>query len=226
MSSKGHVPPTFKDMLGLRFTRLAVVARAGSDSNGNAKWHCQCDCGNTTISSGFTLRNGQAKSCGCLTTEQLRARAPTHRMSNTATYHVWQHMFNRCYNPNNVRFHRYGGRGIKVCERWFSFENFYADMGERPSKAHSIDRADNDLGYSPDNCRWATRKTQDNNSSRTHYVVYHGEKVSLTVALEMAGNVIGQGGVRWRLKRGWTLEAALETPSANYGDSRRSTQPR
>ena len=201
-----------KDMTGQRFTRLLVLSRAPSDKNGNAKWNCLCDCGNTTVSSGFTLRNGEAKSCGCLTTDQLRERAPTHRMSKSPEYLSWAGMHQRCKNPHSKRWARYGKRGIKVCERWSSFENFYSDMGSRPSLNYSLERINNDGDYEPENCKWATKSEQNRNHSANHMVTYRGQRVPLVTAIEMAGTGIERGTVQSRLGRGWTIEAALETP--------------
>ena len=211
MAKKGSTPGTFKDILGQRFTRLVVIERAGSDKNGNAKWECQCDCGNTTLSSGFTLRNGEAKSCGCLTTDQLKARTPTHRMTGTPEYMAWASMLQRCYNQNATRYERYGGRGIKVCERWLTFEHFYADMGSRPTQGHSLERKNNDADYGSDNCCWATSAQQNANKANNHYVVYKGRKMTLQEAAETAG-IVNRNTVQGRLKRGWPLELALEAP--------------
>jgi len=201
-----------KDMTGKRFERLLVLSRAPSDSNGNARWNCICDCGKRTISSGFTLRNGEAKSCGCLTTDQLISRITTHGRSASPEYKIWQHMKQRCLDASHKKWHLYGGKGIKVCDRWLSFENFYADMGPRPSEKHSIDRIDGNRDYSPSNCRWATPKQQARNTSKNRIVLYKGQRVPLVEALEMAGNVISYGVACDRLRRHWSIEDAVETP--------------
>lgn len=207
------IPKSFKDMSGQRFTRLIVTARAGSDSNGNARWHCQCDCGNTTISSGFTLRNGQAKSCGCLTTGQLIERITKHSKAKTPEYMIWAHMLQRCLNPNNKAYGNYGGRGITVCAEWQrSFESFFDHIGPRPSIGHSLDRKNNEEGYYPGNVKWSTRREQLVNKRSTRFVEYKGKRMSLIEAIEAAPYPITTGGVRGRLDRGWTLEEALDTP--------------
>lgn len=203
-----------KDMMGMRFTRLLVLSRAPSDKNGNARWNCQCDCGDTTISSGFTLRNGEAKSCGCLTTDQLRERGTSHGKSGTPEHQSWAGMLQRCYNPNSRNYPRYGGRGIKVCQRWHKFEEFYADMGDRASLDHTLERINNDGPYAPGNCRWATTYEQNFNKYDNRMVDYRGQRVPLMRALEIAGTAISYTGVRWRLDNGWSVEKALETPAS------------
>lgn len=211
-------------MRGLRFTRLLVLSQAQSDKNGNARWNCQCDCGKTTVSSGFTLRNGEAKSCGCLTTEQLNERrGVTHRMTGEPEYLCWSGMIQRCTNPKSRRWNRYGARGIGVCERWLTFDNFYADMGKRPSPTHTLDRINNDAGYDPSNCRWATKSEQNRNHSANHMVTYKGQRVPLVTAIEMSGTGINRSTVQGRLGRGWSIEAALDHPvDDSVWESRRS----
>lgn len=164
------------------------------------------------MSSGFTLRNGQAKSCGCLTTEQLKERGTTHKRSRTPEYVAWAGMLQRCNNPKNVKYHRYGGRGIKVCDEWYAFENFIADMGERPTSKHTIERIDGNKGYMPSNCKWATKREQNHNKSDNHFLVYHGKRMTLTQAVDLSGTKISRGTVAGRLKRGWTPEQAIDTP--------------
>lgn len=145
-----------KNLLGQVFGRLTVISRSNNDKWNNAKWLCRCECGNEKIISGQLLRNGEARSCGCIKRK--------HGQSNTPTYRSWMRMRERCCRPGDKRYKDYGGRGIIVCDRWRnSFENFFADMGERPSSKHSIDRIDVNGNYEPGNCRWSTTVEQRHN---------------------------------------------------------------
>lgn len=160
------------NITGQNFGRLTVLSRAGSTrQNKQPRWLCQCVCGKQKIIDGHHLREGSVRSCGCLKGDIMRIfRQPpvtTHGQSRTNVYKIWSKIFDRCYNPRNDRWHRYGARGIQVCVRWHrstpgAFLNFLSEMGPRPPK-HSIDRIDNDSHYMPSNCRWATAKQQANN---------------------------------------------------------------
>lgn len=126
----------------------------------------ECGCGVIKTYLKYSLRSGNTVSCGCLRILVLNERSTTHGMSGTRIHKTWKSMKDRCTNPNNKYWNRYGGRGITVCDRWQKFENFYEDMGDKP-EGKELDRIDNNKGYSPDNCRWVTRKENMNNQERS-----------------------------------------------------------
>jgi hypothetical protein len=161
------------DLTGQRFGRLLVLERAlPSPSQTQAYWRCRCDCGNSTTTDGWSLRRGLTRSCGCLAREKAseRARRGRARLRHgharkgrySKTYTCWCGMRQRCRDPNARSYPWYGARGITVCARWRRFENFLADMGERP-RGKTLDRIDNDGNYEPGNCRWATALEQIHN---------------------------------------------------------------
>lgn len=198
------------DLTGERFGRLVVEARDGSSpGSGNAEWLCLCDCGRRTRVNSKRLRRGETTSCGCYATELLVARSRTHGMRTSPTYQSWLSMRQRCTNPRAAGFDRYGGRGIRVCERWRSFESFLEDMGERPDGT-SLDRLDNNGNYEPGNCRWATSLEQVRNQDNTRRLTHNGVTLTLQEWAERIG--IGYGALYDRLRYGWSTEAALTTP--------------
>ena len=187
----------FIDLTGQRFGRLVVIERAANSNAGSARWNCMCDCGGKATVVGGGLRSGHTKSCGCIKNEKTAERNFKHGMVGTSTYVIWDSMKQRCINPNDTTYKNYGGRGISVCDRWLKFENFYADMGERP-KGMSIERIDNNGNYCPENCCYATQKEQMRNTRRTVTVKYQGKEQCMAAWAEELG--INQGTLWYRLK--------------------------
>jgi hypothetical protein len=151
------------DLSGKKYGRLIVLHREGKDNQGNVMWKCRCDCGEINSVRGYALKNGSATSCGCLASELTKKRSTTHGMTNTPEYNIWVGMIQRCTNSKNKDYKNYGGRGIIVHPDWLSFENFYNDIGKRPTDNHSIDRIDVNGNYGKDNCKWATLEEQATN---------------------------------------------------------------
>lgn len=197
------------DLSGRRFGKLKVISQCGRIRK-EVGWKCVCDCGKEIVVPGYPLRNGNTVSCGCFGRSIIGNATRTHGMSRTPEYRTWSNMITRCTNKSIDRFCRYGGRGIKVCGRWRRFDNFFADMGKRPSPNHSIERKNNDGDYCPSNCKWATRIEQANNSSTNVVLVVNGKSRTLAEWSRFSG--IKESTIRQRIKSGMTVESAILTP--------------
>lgn len=166
------------DLLGLKFGTLTPIEFRHFTKAGAAKWWCRCDCGVEKLVDSYGMRIGRIASCGCQKRIKFTARVTKHGMYQSKTYKAWNGMMMRCTNKNTQFYKDYGGRGITVCERWKNFMNFRDDMGLAP-EGLSLDRVDNDKGYSPENCRWTTRTIQMRNRRISLLVTCDGETKSL-----------------------------------------------
>ena len=201
--------------VGNKHGRLTVLRRAEKNKHNEATWVCECDCGNVIEAIGSHLRSGNTKSCGCIGREKIIERNKTHGLSHFLLYKTWTGMKQRCYNENSKVYKYYGGRGIKVCDRWLnSFENFYEDMENKP-KGMTIDRIDNDGNYEPGNCRWATKEQQSNNTSSNRLLNFNGRTQTMFLWAKELG--LKYSTLRSRLNLyGWSVEKALTIPIKDF----------
>ena len=181
------------DRRGVRFGKLLVLDVAFKDPSYGTSWKCLCDCGNETIVRNCHLVAKHTTSCGC----RGKSSKTTHNKSYTPEYRVWRDMKNRCDLSTNSAYKNYGGRGITYVERWSVFENFYNDMGPRPTGT-TLDRIDNQKDYSPENCRWATMKQQQNNKRTNRFITLEGVTKTVTEWAETLGIPVST--FRYRLK--------------------------
>lgn len=199
------------DLTWKRFGRLIVCSYAGKRINGNTKWLCRCDCGNTVIALSTGLRNGSTKSCGCLQRKLAKEQNTTHGKSKTRLYSIWSTMKKRMTNPNCKAFARYGGRGLVLCSEWKeSFESFFVWATNNGYNDNlSIDRINNNDGYSPVNCRWATRSEQMHNVTFNRWITFNGKtKILADWAKELG---LTKAGLWSRIRRNG-IEKALSMP--------------
>lgn len=178
------------DLTGRVYARLTVVCRTGTDKFGNSVWLCRCSCGSMASADSNKLRTGHKQSCGCLLADRNRELRTTHGLTKNEasppTYTAWVNMTQRCTNPNATNWKNYGGRGITINDRWRSFDNFLADMGEKPP-GKTLERRDNNKGYGPDNCCWGALAEQRLNKRNTLFVTLNGETIPFKTACEIHG---------------------------------------
>lgn len=204
--------------VGSKYSRLTVIGVAEPQeskrygiSYKESMSTCLCDCGTIKAVKNALLRCGKTESCGCLKLEAIQKRSTHgHRRlgQRSAEYEAWNNMRRRTSNPKSSYYEYYGGRGIKVCERWkASFANFLEDMREKPSPQHSLDRIDVNGNYCPENCRWATKKEQARNCRNSVYITCKGETRTLAEWAEVTG--IRRETISNRIKAGWSIEESL-----------------
>lgn len=191
---------------GMQFGRLTAIRIAQALPR---KWLCKCECGKEVAVVSGALHEGNTRSCGCLKLDILNARTRTHGLSTTPLYGVWNGMMGRCYRPRTNGYHNYGGRGISVCPEWHDPARFAADMGLRPPGG-TLERRDNDKGYSPENCCWRSIKEQLRHTSQNVMVTFGGKTQCAAAWSEELG--LAPGAILGRLKRGWTAERAITQP--------------
>lgn len=208
------------DLSGQRFGRLQVIRIVRATSQ-HAFWECVCDCGSITQPAANKLRRGTTRSCGCQKREEFGARSRKHGMKTHTLYNCWTKIRARCSQETDPAFQNYGGRGIKVCPRWVDgeggltgFECFVLDMGERPSRRHSLERRDNDKGYEPGNVVWGTPKDQARNRRSNRIVRVDGQPMALSAACERLG--LDFQFINGRIQHGFTFERAITQPKRIY----------
>jgi hypothetical protein len=200
------------DLTGKRFNRLFVDSFSHSD-DGLIYWNTICDCGTEKKIAGSRIKNGMTQSCGCLRMETIKRANTKHGHyvggMKSKTYASWEAMMDRCYRPSSGSFHSYGAKGVTVCERWHKFENFLADMGDRPLN-HQLDRKDAGLGYSLKNCRWLTHLENQQNRRNVRVYELNGELLTgrqIAERFDAPVRIVGN-----RLSKGLSIEDALSPP--------------
>lgn len=213
LGGQGGPMPAFVDKSGIRVDMVVVLRRAGSDEHG-ATWVGRCDCGTEREFRSGVLKQGRKLSCGCVSVKIIGHRQSRHGLSNSPEFVTHRNMIRRCIDSRNKDYVNYGFLGIRVCERWASeggLKRFVEDMGPRPSPKHSIDRIDVRGPYSPENCRWATSKEQNNNKRSNSFLGLKDQVLTISQWSDVTG--IAPGTIWRRINGlGWTAEQALTSP--------------
>lgn len=201
---------------GTRFGRLTVLRFFGVCKQGTV-FLFLCDCGSEIKAQYKSVKCGNTRSCGCLSRDTVAMRNATHGLSNHPEYGLWHRMIQRCEDKGCDDFMLYGARGIAVCSEWRnSFPQFLADMGPRPSARHTVDRINNDLGYTPTNCRWSTTKEQGRNRRNNRRIAFGGENLTLSDWASRTG--IYRKTLAYRLNQGWPLEVAFSASRRTHAN--------
>ncbi len=222
--------PVKEILPGTPFDKLTVICRSPSHitPNGTIKtrWRCSCECGSVIDVDSQKLRRKHTKSCGCDKPRMCAEANVTHGNArigkHTRTYRIWNAMWTRCTNPHQKHWKHYGGRGITVCERWKSFENFYSDMGECPPKL-TIERRNTNGNYEPSNCSWQSYKSQARNKRSNKMITVHGVTACMAEHCERYG--IDRRVVEHRLARSWSIEKAFTFPIRGTQAAKPASQP-
>jgi len=208
-----------RDLTGLKFNRLLVIKKLGTNKNKQIEWLCKCDCGKTKIVTSYLLTSGERKSCGCLHKENICRNIPklkelnkTHGETNTRLYHIWRGIKERCNVNTNKAYKWYGAKGIKIYAPWnndyVKFRDWAKNNGYRDDL--SIDRINNNGNYEPSNCRWVDKIAQGNNKSNNRWVTYKNQTKTISQwsrELNIPFHIIWN-----RLHRGWSVENTFEKP--------------
>ena len=201
------------DLLGQTFGSLTVLGFSHYTKAGAAYWHVRCVCGVEKTAHGYYMRNGRVNSCGCQKLINFTARMTKHGKYLSREYQTWNSMMGRCLNPTSQAFRHYGARGITICEKWKNFVGFYEDMGDRPD-GMSLERIDNEKGYSPDNCRWATHQEQMKNTRRCIHITYNGQTKILKDWARSLG--MSNGALRARMNKSDDPEIILRPVATKF----------
>jgi len=201
-----------RDLTGQKCGYLEAIRYIGSENGCRSMWEVRCQCGTTkTMQASEFLKQqkrGIIASCGCMRRATIGKRLTTHGMSSHPAFAVWRSMIDRCHLPTHQAYHNYGARGIAVCARWRkSFENFWADMGPAYQTGLTLERRENDKGYSAANCKWATRRRQSNNKRTSVFIETPLGRMTVSQAARRYG--IGRSTLNWRLSNGWGPARAL-----------------
>lgn len=204
------------DLIGKKFGKLVVLSYVGVNQNKKRTWLCECECGNTKVVRGNDLQTGNTQSCGCIHSNQVAERMRKTRIykerniTKTRFYSIWHGMIRRCHNPNYREFKYYGGRGIKVCDKWRKFKNFYDDMLGTYNDTLTIERLDVNGDYCKENCVWATCEEQANNRRGNVFITVDG--VTDTVSRTCKRYNVNYPTISARIRNGWEPEKAIKTP--------------